>query len=114
MTDTDSDSEYEGQIIVILDRNDSGQVPLTTRPASQMYNFANLHYTKPCQNAERGFQCPRSLCTFAHTITQLRILPCRDGDKCRYKNTTCRFIHGHETKGSYFHRTGYTPKLPEA
>lgn len=110
MTESDCESEYEDMITVILDRVEKDNPKPEYVPAP---HFSNLYYTKACQNAERGFQCSRVLCTFAHTIAQMRILPCRDRDRCRYKNTTCRFIHGDETKDSYFLRTGCRPKLPD-
>jgi hypothetical protein len=113
MSDTDSDSEYEGQITVILDRVEQPKTVDVPQVVSRRHAFANLHYTRPCQNAEKGVQCQTPFCTFAHTVAQLRILPCRDGERCRFKRTTCRFIHDSETKQAYFGRTGYRPNLPE-
>lgn len=84
-----------------------------------------LKATKPCQyvvkNIENGKvnykKCTRAVCTFAHTLDELRLVPCGYGSKCyRQYNTgnlTCQYHHPGETKDEYYKRTGKAvPVLP--
>lgn len=61
--------------------------------------------TIPCRY---GQICTNDKCNFAHSLSELRILPCSFGNTCnRFHNSEnpCQFLHVNETHIQYFKRT---------
>ena len=98
-----------------------------------------LAYTKPCNNVLRKIcentgnvcsdygVCQREVCTFAHSLSELKLPPCGFGDKCNRKHGSmdprtrkidtsrkCQFFHPCETTDQFYLRTGSEkPDLPQ-
>ena len=74
-------------------------------------------FTKPCKNVTDGTTesfgvCTRSVCTFAHSLQELKIPKCRFMSNCRSK-FPCKFLHPEETVDAWILRTGEKlPNLP--
>ena len=74
-------------------------------------------FTKPCKNVTDGTTesfgvCTRSVCTFAHSLQELKIPKCRFMSNCRSK-FPCKFLHPDETVDAWILRTGEKlPNLP--
>ena len=78
-----------------------------------------LKKTKLCWSVLKGTHCPHGdKCQFAHSKDELRTSPCLFGERCRfvrfsgnmYENSTCertcQYLHPHESRENYMHRTG--------
>lgn len=52
----------------------------------------DLTATRPCNNIQLHGKCTREVCSFAHSMEELRVLPCNFASRgC--KNTKCTFYH---------------------
>jgi hypothetical protein len=72
-----------------------------TRPCSLVQKQDDGHYSI----------CTREICTFAHFLEELRILPCKYFTNCR--NGRCTYLHFQETTDLYYKRTGQNkPDIP--
>lgn len=70
----------------------------------------SLEKTKICRNIARYGKCTRDVCTYAHSLDELRPKKCIFGDECKYiesKTRSCRYIHPCEDLAKYAERTGY-------
>ena len=70
----------------------------------------SLEKTKICRNIARYGKCTRDVCTYAHSLDELRPKKCIFGDECKYiesKTRSCRYIHPSEDLAKYAERTGY-------
>lgn len=95
-----------------------------------------LVYTKPCNNVLKKVNetgqvyygvCQRDVCTFAHSLSELKLPPCGYGDNCNRKHGSmdprtrnvdtyrkCQFFHPCETTDQFYMRTGCEkPDLPQ-
>ncbi len=76
----------------------------------------SLEKTKMCRNIARYGNCTRDVCTYAHSLEELRPKKCIFGDECKYidsKTRSCRYIHPFEDLSQYAERTGYKEPNPE-
>lgn len=99
----------------------------------------SLAYTKPCMNVLKRVNeetgeicgeygvCERDVCTFAHSLSELKLPPCGFGEKCNRKygsmdvrtrkidkSRKCQFFHPDETPEKFYTRTGCRkPDIPE-
>ena len=70
--------------------------------------------SKMCRQVMNGRKCTYKTCNFAHTSDELTPYPCSYDNKCRFKTTTCCFIHPGESKSVFVQRLGLpTPNKPE-
>tara|TARA_Y100001972_G_C7650869_1_gene327276 strand:+ start:845 stop:1204 length:360 start_codon:yes stop_codon:yes gene_type:complete len=52
--------------------------------------------------------CKRIGCSYAHSISELKVRECLFGDECIYKNSKnnpCKYIHPNESMSDYHERT---------
>ena len=49
--------------------------------------------------------CKRINCNFAHSFSELRIIPCKHYANCQYF-PSCKYLHPSESKSEYFSRRG--------
>ena len=74
--------------------------------------YEHLKYTRPCDAALRNEPCYTSTCTFAHSLEELRLPTCINGDNCIYQKS-CKNKHLFESDDEYKKRVNYiTPRLP--
>jgi len=59
-----------------------------------------LEKTKICNNTLKYGYCKRKVCTFAHSLEELKDPPCAFGKTCR-SNINCRFKHPDESRSAY-------------
>lgn len=72
-----------------------------------------LSKTKACNNILKYGKCNREVCTFAHSIEELRDPCCTYDDRCN-KRDICRYMHSDETQEEYHSRCNITlPKFPD-
>jgi pyruvate dehydrogenase complex dehydrogenase (E1) component len=60
--------------------------------------------TKMCKNILLNKTCTYRICNFAHSISELHPLECSFSNMCKYKKSTCQYIHEDESKSSYINR----------
>lgn len=79
----------------------------------------NFKFTKPCMRVIFSHWgeyscCDVYGCSYAHSLSELRIPKCLYGHRCYKKDLNCMFIHPHETKEDFYNRTGWNiPDLPQ-
>lgn len=77
-------------------------------------NSKRLEKTKMCRNILQKGVCNREVCTFAHTLEELKDPECAFGDTCRRKDT-CKFKHPCESITAYHTRCNIVlPTIPPA
>ena len=99
-------------------------VPIRKPKPQNEEMIAKFKCTKPCDRVVRILKnpeghpigphgvCTREQCTFAHSMQEFRLVPCRFGDRC-YKDD-CYFFHPEETVATYHKRMGKEmPDLPQ-
>lgn len=111
-----------------IEPNDSDSIKTITSTSNQ----TNL-FTRPCEHVVKPFNengafgvCTRKLCTFAHSLEELKIPHCGNGEKCKHINgkkdsskkfiigTQCKFKHPQEDEEQWKVRTNYVvPDLPK-
>ena len=71
-----------------------------------------LAKTKACNNILKYGKCNRKVCTFAHSLEELRDPYCTYDDRCNKKDI-CRYMHSNETQKEYHSRCNITlPNFP--
>jgi hypothetical protein len=66
--------------------------------------------TQMCRNIARYGQCTRDVCTYAHSLMELKPRKCFFKDECTNigsKTHPCRYIHPSESFDEYVERTKY-------
>ena len=64
---------------------------------------SNTHFTIPCAHLNK---CENPKCTFAHSLNEFRVMKCKYGQDCRYKNDVCYYAHD-ETAREVYERCGF-------
>lgn len=60
--------------------------------------------TKMCKNILLNKTCTYRICNFAHSISELHPLECSFSNMCKYKKSSCQYIHEGESKSFYVNR----------
>jgi len=60
--------------------------------------------TRLCSNMLKYQSCPRRRCFFAHGIEDFTPTLCAFGYKCKFRHTTCDYIHPNENVSELFYR----------
>lgn len=60
--------------------------------------------SKMCKNVLNGRRCTLRTCTYAHFVNELVPDACSFTRNCRYKDTTCMFIHVKESMEEFKQR----------
>ena len=93
----DSFEEYEPFIVPEIKK------PVQKRKTIPKQQKPTLRRTRFCKF---GDTCRYKSCSFAHSLDELTPQRCNYDTKCKFKRTTCQYIHTSENKNQYVIRLG--------